>query len=78
MLHCRMSAPAPSSRRHKAPFPEQALNQMTIIRFIRSAMRMFGAAVSVVSDLRVNHLPSERELSRLGIKKADFEAIHLN
>ncbi|MFO1137966.1 MAG: hypothetical protein U1E41_02645 [Paracoccus sp. (in: a-proteobacteria)] len=51
---------------------------MTIIRFIRSAMRMFGAAVSVVSDLRVNHLPSERELSRLGIKKADFEAIHLN
>lgn len=51
---------------------------MTVIRYIRSALRMFGAAVSVVSDLKVNHMPSERELDRLGIKKADFEAIHLN
>ena len=51
---------------------------MIVIRYIRSALRMIGAAVSVVSDLRVNHLPSERELSRLGIKKADFYAIHLN
>lgn len=51
---------------------------MTIIRYIRSALRKFGAAVSVVSDLRVNHLPSERELNRLGISKADFDAIHLN
>ena len=51
---------------------------MTIIRFIRSAFRMFGAAVSVDADLRVNHLPSERELNRLGIKDSDFKAIHLN
>ena len=51
---------------------------MTIIRYIRSALRAFGAAVSVVADLRVNHLPSERELSRLGIKKTDFDAIRLN
>lgn len=51
---------------------------MTIIRYIASTLRKFGAAVSVVSDIKVNHLPSERELSRLGIKKADFEAIKLN
>ncbi|SFA41226.1 hypothetical protein SAMN04487972_102103 [Paracoccus halophilus] len=47
------------------------------MNIIRSALRALRAAVSVVSDLKQNNTPSERELRRLGISKSDFEGARL-
>lgn len=47
---------------------------MTVIRFIRSAFSKLRASATKRSP----HLPCDREMSRLGICKADYDTIHMN
>ncbi len=51
---------------------------MTIIRFIRSAFSKLRINATKATGLQNAHLPCDREMSRLGICKADYETIHMN
>ncbi len=50
---------------------------MTALRFIRSALSTFRAAIHAAAAADMHRVPDARDLDKLGIPQSAFRTIHL-